>query len=91
MSIYDIYPEQHEFDAKLDIKKALLSILTSDATFKNRLTRIRTLWVIKQRFWHNRSYRDIGRELGLSQERVRQIEAKGLRFLKHPMHGLRFG
>ena len=89
MSIYDIYPEQHEFDAKLDIKQALLSMLTSDKSFKNKSTRIRTLWIIKQRFWHNRTYRDIGDELGLSTERVRQIEAKGLRFLKHPRHGLR--
>lgn len=87
MSMYDIYPDQHEFDAKLDIKAALISIL-NDKSIKTRLSRIRTVWVLKQRFWHNKTLREIGDEMGVTPERVRQYEAKGLRILKHPKHGL---
>jgi RNA polymerase primary sigma factor len=34
-----------------------------------------------------RTLRDIGQKLGVTRERIRQIEAKGLRELRHPCHG----
>jgi RNA polymerase sigma factor (sigma-70 family) len=40
--------------------------------------------VLKMRYWMGMSLADIARSMGLSPERIRQIEAKGLRMLRHP-------
>lgn len=40
--------------------------------------RPRERYLIEQRYFHGRTYRDIGEEIGVSVERVRQIIAKGL-------------
>jgi RNA polymerase sigma factor (sigma-70 family) len=52
-------------------------------------SQIKTLKPIEQeilidRFWHDLSYAKIGKRLNLSVERIRQIEAKTLRKLRHP-------
>ena len=48
----------------------------------------RTRYIIEQRFGlgtgHERTLEDLGREHGLTRERIRQIEAKGLGKLRHP-------
>ncbi|HEX5182373.1 MAG TPA: sigma-70 family RNA polymerase sigma factor [Allosphingosinicella sp.] len=48
----------------------------------------RTQYIIRQRFGigtgQERTLEDIGREHGLTRERIRQIEAKGLTKLRHP-------
>ena len=87
MSVCDLYKNHHEFDIKLDLKKALMSILTNE-TIKERKTRIRILYVLVQRFYYNRSLESIAKDIGVNRERVRQIQEKGLRLLKHPRHGL---
>ena len=49
----------------------------------------RTRWVIIERFKNqNRTLVDIGRELGITRERVRQIEKKGLDNMYYMMTGL---
>jgi RNA polymerase sigma factor (sigma-70 family) len=52
-------------------------------------SQIKTLKPIEQeilidRYWHDLSYAQIGKRLNLSVERIRQIEAKTLRKLRHP-------
>lgn len=48
----------------------------------------RTQYIIRQRFGlgsgHERTLEDLGREHGITRERIRQIEAKGLSKLRHP-------
>ena len=40
--------------------------------------------VIIGRIWDNMTYREIGEELGVTTERIRQMYMKMLRMLKHP-------
>lgn len=89
MSVYELYPDHHEFDIKLDLKKALMSIPNSRSLSKDRKIRLRILYVLVNRFFYNRTLEAIGNDLGVSPERVRQAEARGLRYLKHPKHGLK--
>ena len=42
----------------------------------------RTAWIIVQRFFADRTLLQVGEELGMSRERVRQLEARGLAFIK---------
>lgn len=42
--------------------------------------------ILKKRFEEEKTYKQIGEEEGISTERVRQIEAKALRKLRHPRH-----
>lgn len=44
----------------------------------------RSAFIIQQRFFHSRTLESIGKELSLSRDRVRQIEAQALRKLSHP-------
>lgn len=40
--------------------------------------------VLKDRFYENKTLEQMAKEMGISSERVRQIEHKALRFLRHP-------
>ena len=61
---------------------------TTNKAIKERKTRIRILYVLVQRFYYNRSLESIAKDIGVNRERVRQIQEKGIRMLKHPKHGL---
>lgn len=41
--------------------------------------------IIKERFWNDKTYKEIGQEYNVCGSRVSQIEAKALRKLRHPI------
>ena len=41
-------------------------------------------FVLKHRFWKDETLEEVGNKLGRTEDRVRQIEAKALRMLRHP-------
>ena len=49
--------------------------------------RERERYLIEQRYFHGRTYRDLGEEIGVSVERVRQIIKKGLEKMRSPLLG----
>jgi len=64
---------------------AALSSHTGNPKFRSRVKR-----VIEARFGfdsgHGRTLAEVGQEFGLTRERIRQIEMKGLRCLRHPVY-----
>jgi predicted DNA-binding protein (UPF0251 family) len=45
--------------------------------------------VVRRRYFEDAQFEDIADDMGVSRERIRQIEAKALRKLKHPSRGLK--
>jgi len=68
-------PYEMDFD-KEDLKRAIAKGMSDLPDTAKR--------VIELRFWEDMTYEKVASELGLSKERIRQIEAKALRQLKHP-------
>lgn len=50
----------------------------------------RLVRVLYLRFWANYTLADVGEELGVRQERVRQLEVKALRILKNKLRKSEF-
>ena len=68
--------EQPDQYAELDIKRLIGEALET-------LTK-REMDVLRWRFWHGMSLEEVGLKLRLTGERVRQIESKAMRKLRHP-------
>jgi RNA polymerase sigma factor (sigma-70 family) len=79
MSVCDLFPGNNEYDVKLDLKRSL-------EVFKKDYARAYD--VLVQRYVYNCTLQQVADELGVSANRVRQIEQKGLRILKHPKYKL---
>ena len=77
--------EEWEHDIPVDFEGSLAYVL---ATLTKREQN-----VIIQRFKECRTYEDIGKDYNITRERIRQLEAKGLRKLRHPtrMKFLKYG
>jgi len=70
------YDEPYEMDFdKEDLKRAIAKGM-SDLSDKAKQ-------VLKLRFWEDMTYEEVASELGLSRERIRQIEARAIRQLRH--------
>ena len=68
-------PYEMDFD-KEDLKRAIAKGMSDLSDTAKR--------VLELRFWDNLPLDKVSAELGLSRERIRQIEAKALRQLRHP-------
>ena len=71
------YDEPYEMDFdKEDLKRAIAKGM-SDLSDREKQ-------ILKLRFWEDMTYEEVASELGVTRERIRQIEARALRQLKHP-------
>jgi len=68
-------PYEMDYD-KEDLKRAITKGMSDLSDNAKR--------VLELRFWDNLTLDEVAVELGVSRERIRQIEAKALRQLKHP-------
>ena len=68
-------PYEMDFD-KEDLKRAIAKGM-SDLSDREKQ-------ILKLRFWEDMTYEEVASELGVTRERIRQIEARALRQLKHP-------
>jgi predicted DNA-binding protein YlxM (UPF0122 family) len=69
-------PPHEDRDTKIDLERLFPAILE---TMTNREQKL--LWC---RFWADYTLDEIAMVFGLTRERIRQIEAKAIRKLKHP-------
>ena len=76
---------------KLQIGNFILNICPDfeerlrDWITKSDLTE-REKYVLIQRIFNEKTLEKVGKEAGVTRERIRQIEAKGYRKLRHPMY-----
>lgn len=72
----------HNLELRVDIQDAMDSIksIHSNPNISNDGSLMRE--VLYRRFWLNQTLKNIGDDLGKTPERIRQIEARGLRILK---------
>ena len=74
--INQIYLEHYE-DILTEDQESALSYVLSNLTEKQRA-------VIKMRYQDEKTLKEVAKELGVTSERVRQIEHKAIRILRHP-------
>ena len=73
-TIEDTYemPEVLDFE----IKNAITQVLSTLTPREER--------VIRERFFNNKTLEEVGQTFSVTRDRIRQIEAKALRKMKHP-------
>lgn len=84
-SLGDFVPDQstldpYEFTAKAKLREELDTVLSTLTDREERVLRLR-FGLLDGR---QRTLEEVGKEFGVTRERIRQIEAKALRKLKHP-------
>ena len=87
---FDYRDIQHLLPSGMEDIKQLEDKIDNDKLFYKRIPKAldsltsREKKVIEMRFYENMTMRECGAKLGVSNERIRQIEAKALRKLRHP-------
>ena len=74
-------PEQPDAEFQHDLRQLIAEVLE---TLTNR-----EALVLQCRFWQDLTMEEVGIKLHITRERVRQIEAKALRKLRHPSRSYR--
>ena len=69
-------PEQPDLDHQRDVQQLIAEVLDS-------LTE-REAEILRWRFWEDYTLEEVAKELGVTRERIRQIECKAMRKLRHP-------
>ena len=82
MSRLNDYMNLHGLEIRVDVHDALNSIRLQHSNPKCCNDGSIYREVIYRRFWLNQTLRDVGDDMGLTPERIRQIEAKGLQLLR---------
>ena len=75
---FETLEDTYEMPEVLDfeIKNAITQVLSTLTPREER--------VIRERFFNNKTLEEVGQILSVTRNRIRQIEAKALRKLKHP-------
>ena len=75
---FETLEDTYEMPEVLDfeIKNAITQVLSTLTPREER--------VIRERFFNNKTLIEVGQSLNVGSERIRQIEAKALRKMKHP-------
>lgn len=77
----DIYFYSSDYLTKNEMLKQFMNDLFKTLNDKE-------MFIIKERFFNDKTYKEIGEELGITNERIRQIEAKVLKKLRLPKYHL---
>lgn len=77
------------YESNIDLKNALKRLINDSQLSPNRYHRIECVYVLVQRICKGRTLKSVAEDLNRSPERIRQMQARTIRYLRHPIYGLK--